>query len=171
VWVSCCCCLFEKHYIIFGTFFSEIIILEILWVKNSEQLMQENDILRNSTFSIISQHYVDDFLGPEEMKDTCGKTVHVGRMDRSFTLLGHVFTMIVSCLPLTMEVWVQSQAGMWKLWLTKWHWDRLPSKYFNISYEWLMMIMMIGWWVETVAGNIVYEFIIKRFVWWFVCFY
>jgi hypothetical protein len=41
-----------------------------------------------------------------------------------------------SCLPLTMEVWVQSQASMWKLWLTKWHWDRLPSKYFNISYEW-----------------------------------
>jgi hypothetical protein len=89
---------FEKHYIILGTFFSEIIILEILWVKNFEQLMQENNTLRNSTSSIISQHYVDNFLGPEEMNDTCGKTIYVGILDRDFTLLGHVFAMSVACL-------------------------------------------------------------------------
>jgi hypothetical protein len=77
--------------------------------------MQKNNTLRKSTFSIISQHYVDDFLLPEEMNDTCGKTVHVGTVDRGFTLLGHVFVMRVSCFPLTMEAWVQSQASMWKL--------------------------------------------------------
>jgi hypothetical protein len=107
--------MFEKYYIILSTFFSEIIILEILWVKNSKQLMQENNTSRNSTFSIISQRYVDNFLGPEEMNDTCGKTIYVGAVDRDFSLLGHVFTMRFSCLPLTMEVWVQSQASMWKL--------------------------------------------------------
>ena len=91
------------------------IILEILWVKNSEQLIQENNSLRNSTFSIILQRYVDDFLGPEEINDTCGKTVHVGTIDRGFILLGHVFAMRASCLPLTVEVWVQSEASLWKL--------------------------------------------------------
>jgi len=105
----------EKHYVIFGTFFSEIIILEILWVKNSERLMQENNTSRNSTFSIISQRYVDNFLGPEEMNETCAKTIYVGTVDRDFSLLGHVFAMRFSCLPLTMEVWVQSQASIWKL--------------------------------------------------------
>jgi hypothetical protein len=106
--------MFEKHYIIFDTFFSEIIILEILWVKNSEHLMQENKTLRTST-SDISEHNVDDFLGPEEMNDTCGKTMHVGTMDRGFTLLVHIFVTRVSCWPLTMEAWVQSEASMWKL--------------------------------------------------------
>jgi len=99
----------------FGTFFSEIIILEKLWVKNSEQLMQENNTSRNSTFSTISQHYVDDFLRPEEINDTCGKKIYAGTMDRGFTLLGHVLAMRVSCLSLTVKVWVQSQANMWKL--------------------------------------------------------
>jgi hypothetical protein len=107
--------MFEKHYVIFITFFSEIIILEILWVKNSEQLMQENNTTRNSILIIISQHYVDNLLEPEEVNDTCGKTIYVGTMNRGFASLGHVLTMRFSCLPLTMEVWVQSQASMWKL--------------------------------------------------------
>jgi hypothetical protein len=77
--------------------------------------MQENNTARNSTFSIISQRYVDDFLGPEEMNDTCGKTIYVGTMDTGFALVGHIFAIRVNCLPLTMEVWVQSQASMWKL--------------------------------------------------------
>jgi hypothetical protein len=45
--------MFEKHHIIFSTFFSEIIILEMLWVKDSEQLMKEDDTSWNSTLSII----------------------------------------------------------------------------------------------------------------------
>jgi hypothetical protein len=62
--------------------------LEILWVKNSEHLMEENNSSRNGTFSIISQCYVDSFLGPEKMNVTCGKTMCVGTMVRGFIFTG-----------------------------------------------------------------------------------
>jgi len=50
--------------------------------------MQENNTSRNSAFSIISQRYVDDFFGPEEMNVTCGKTMYVGTMVRGFIFIG-----------------------------------------------------------------------------------
>jgi hypothetical protein len=34
--------------------------------------------------------YLGDVRGPEKVNDTCVETVHVGTMDRGFTLLWHI---------------------------------------------------------------------------------
>jgi hypothetical protein len=43
--------------------------------------MREND----SFGKVI---YMGDVQGPEKVKDTCVKTMHVGMMDRGFTVIG-----------------------------------------------------------------------------------
>jgi hypothetical protein len=30
--------------------------------------------------------YMGDFMGPDKVNDTCGKTMHTGTMDRGFTV-------------------------------------------------------------------------------------
>ena len=47
--------------------------------------MGENDTSKHNTSTIITHCICGQFLGPEEMNDTCRKIIHTGVMDRGLT--------------------------------------------------------------------------------------
>jgi hypothetical protein len=53
--------------------------------------MRENNSLEKVT-------YMGNVQGPEKVNDTCLKTMHVGTMDRGFTVLILIITTAVLCL-------------------------------------------------------------------------
>jgi hypothetical protein len=57
--------------------------------------MQENDTLRSRAYNLLVRWYVVDFLRPEEMDDSSGKRMNVGRRNRSSTVI-HSWRMLLS---------------------------------------------------------------------------
>jgi hypothetical protein len=66
-----------------------MIILGMLCARtgNSERLMWENKTLKNNLFDIIIHCLCGKCWGPDEMNDNCENTIHMGMIDRGFTVL------------------------------------------------------------------------------------
>jgi hypothetical protein len=54
--------------------------------QESEKLTRENKTSRNNTYYLITNCLYGQFLGLQEMNDTCRTVMHIGMMNRGFNV-------------------------------------------------------------------------------------